>query len=268
MIAAKLLTFLWKDWLQVRSYRLAFIMENVGLLVPLAGLFFMSRMFGSVEIPSINRYGGNYITFALLGIIIVTYSFTGLRAFSTTLRAAQVSGTLEMLLLTRANLPTILAGWSLYPFLRATVQMLIYLVAGFLILGLQIDQVNLAATLLILVLTVVIMCGLGILAAAFTLVFKQGDPFTGLMSMAAGMLSGTLYPISVLPGWLEAAAKVLPQTYLIEAMRLAVLDGASIADLAPQLGPLLVFVAALPGSLIVFDYAMHRARVEGSLGQF
>ena len=86
------------------------------------------------------------------------------------------------------------------------------------------------------------------------------------MGMAGGMLSGAVYPVSVLPGWLEPVAKVLPQTYLIEAMRLTVLDGASIADLAPQLGPLLVFVAALPGSLIVFDFAMHRARVEGSLG--
>ncbi len=268
MIGSKLLSFLWKDWLQVRSYRLAFLMENAGLIVPLAGLFFMSRMFGSVEIPSIDRYGGNYVAFALLGIIIITYSFTGLRAFSTTLRTAQVSGTLEMLLLTRANLPTILVGWSLYPFLRATVQMLIYLVAGFLILGLQIDQANLAAALLVLILTVVIMCGLGILAAAFTLVFKQGDPFTALMGMGAGLLSGAVYPVSVLPGWLEAVAKVLPQTYLIEAMRLAVLEDASIADLAPQLGPLLVFAAALPGALIVFDHAMHRARVEGSLGHY
>jgi len=147
--------------------------------------------------------------------------------------------------------------------------MLVYLAGGFLILGLQLENANLPGALLTLGLIVTIMGSLGIVAASFTLVFKQGDPFTAAIVVAAGMLSGTLYPVSVLPGWLQVVARLLPQTHAIEAMRMAVLQGHSLRDLAPQLGALAIYaVLLLPLALWAFNRAMHRAKIEGSLAHY
>ena len=268
MTMRTLSTFLWKEWVEARSYKTGFLLKNVGLLLPLVGLFFLSRTFDSVKVPTIESYGGDYIAFALLGIVVATYSLTALNAFSTGLRNAQITGTLEELLQTRVNLPTLIVGWSLYPFLQATFQMLAFLVVGFLILGLRLDSANLASAALVLVLSVIVMASLGILAASFTLVFKRGNSFSGVINGATGLLSGIIYPVSVLPDWLQVFAKLIPHTHAIEALRLAVLQGHSIAELAPQLIPLLCFVAIVPVALAVFNYAMYRAKIDGSLAHY
>jgi ABC-2 type transport system permease protein len=261
--------FIWRSWQQSRSYKIAFALQFLGILVPLTGLIFMGRLFNTVDISSISRYGGNYAAFMLVGVVVTSYSGIALRAFSGNLRAAQFTGTLEVLLLTRASLPTIVFGWSLYPFLRATVFMLVYLTGGFLILGLRLDNANVGSAFLALLLTVTVMGSMGIMAASFTLVFKQGDPFTAAIVVASGLLSGTMYPVSILPGWLQAISRILPQTHAIESMRLAVLQGYSVGDLMPQLGALAIYaVLLLPLSLLTFKLAMHRAKIEGSLAHY
>lgn len=264
----KSLAFIWQDWLQAKSYRVAFLFQNIGLIAPMIVLILLSRVFNGVEVPAIERYGGSYVPFSFVGIVLTTYSFTALRSFSGGLRRAQVTGTLEVLLLTKANLPTIILGWSLYPFLQSTLQLIIYMSIGFLILGLSFEGANLLGAALTLVLTVIIMGGMGILAASFTLVFKQGDPFTGVMVAASGLLSGTVYPVSALPGWLQVVSQALPQTHAIEAMRLAILRNFSIAELMPQLLPLVGFALIVPLALWAFSFAMYRAKLEGSLAHY
>lgn len=269
MTLAKPLAFLWKDWVQAKSYRLGFIVENASLLAPLLMLFFLGRLFNPVDVPAIHPYGGNYATFAFVGLVVMTYSFTGLRAFSTGVRQAQVAGTLEVLLLTKARLPTIIVGWSMFPFVQSTVHMVVTLVLGFLILGLQLDNANPLGALLVVLITVVVMASVGVIAAGFTLLFKQGEPFTGLLVAVSGLISGTLYPVSVLPGWLQGASQLLPQTHTIEAMRLALLRGASIADLSLQLMVLLLFALVLaPLAMMTFRYATYRARRDGTLAHY
>lgn len=265
----KLLAFLWKDWEQARSYRLAFIFQSGSAGLTLAGLYFMNRLFRSIELEAIDSYGGNYVAFILIGIVVTVYSGTALRAFSTSMRQAQVMGTLEVLLLTRATLRTVVFGGFTYPFLQATVSMIVYVVGGFLILEVSFEDVNLVGVLLAMALTMTIMISLGIVAASVTLVSKQGDPFTRVLIIAAGMLSGALYPVSVLPGWLQSVAQILPQTHAIEAIRLAVLQGSSVQEIAPQLGVLALYaVAVAPLAMISISYAMRRAKVEGSLAHY
>ena len=266
---AQFSAFFWRDLTEARSYRLAFVMQNVVAFVPLVTLFFLDRVFHDLEVGVISQYGGNYVTFALVGIVVTTYSAAALRSFSGSLRNAQVSGNLEVLLLTRANLETMLFGWSLYPFLRATLQSLAYLVAGYLILGLELGQANSAGVVLTLALTMATMVSLGIVAASFVLVFKRGDPFTAALVLGAGLFSGTMYPVTVLPNWLEYVAKAIPQTHTIEAMRQAILNSASLSDIAPQLLTLLGFaLVSLPISIWIFRKAMTRAKREGSLAHY
>jgi len=72
-----------------------------------------------------------------------------------------------------------------------------------------------------------------------------------------------------LPDWLQLLARLLPITYALEGMRLALLQDASIHDLLPQIAALSLFsVILLPGSLFSFRYAVKRAKIEGSLTHY
>jgi len=77
------------------------------------------------------------------------------------------------------------------------------------------------------------------------------------------------YPIAVLPGWMQVLSRLIPVTYALEAMRLALLQGASFGELLPDILALAVFgVVFLPASLVAFRYAVGRARVDGSLTHY
>lgn len=269
MILRKLYAFLWRDWQQARSYRLSFAMQTVGLAVPLVSLYFMGRLFNQVDVSPVDEYGGNYPAFALVGVIIVGYSGTALRSFTGALRSAQVTGTLEILVLTPTSLPTMMFGWSLYPFLRSTLFLFVAMFGGLFILGLSFAGANVISAVVTVLLTITVMGSLGIVAASFTLVFKQGDPFTAIIVLASGMLSGTLYPVGILPAWLQGVAQMLPQTHAIEAMRLAVLQGQTVPELAPRLGALAIYAAILvPIGIFTLRKAMHQARIDGSLAHY
>ncbi len=268
-MARDLWILLWKDLRVARSYRFAFFVQMVSIVAPLVLLVFLERTLGGISVPSISEYGGNYVSFLLLGVVVTTFSATSLGAFSQSLRTAQVTGTLEALLFTKARLPVLVIGMSLYPFVRESLRMAIYIAGGFVVLGLALDTVNLLPALVVFALFLTVMLSMGLMAASFTLVFKQGDPITLLLVAGSGFLSGVIYPVEVLPLWLQKVALALPQTHAIEGLRLSVLSNASFSDISAQLIVLGIFaVIMLPLAVVGFSVAMDQARTEGSLAHF
>ena len=72
-----------------------------------------------------------------------------------------------------------------------------------------------------------------------------------------------------LPPLLRALAQWLPITHALAGMRRAVLEGASVGALAPQLQALALFaIIGLPLSIFLFYAGMKWTRTAGSLGHF
>jgi ABC-2 type transport system permease protein len=96
--------------------------------------------------------------------------------------------------------------------------------------------------------------------------FKRGNPskwfFIGISSVVGGML----FPVSILPGWLQVVAYLNPVTYALDAMRAALLDGASLVAVAKPLLILFLFaIVLLPTSIMAFSWALRRTKVTGTL---
>ena len=72
-----------------------------------------------------------------------------------------------------------------------------------------------------------------------------------------------------MPGWLQWVARLLPISYALHGMRLALLTGARWAELLPDILTLILFCVILfPLSILTFRYAVERARRDGSLAQY
>ena len=112
----KLLAILQRDFLAVRSYRLSFIFEFVGPVFLLVAFFFLASVLEAAFLPSLERYGGNFFAFALIGIVFSSYVSISLATTSGNVRAYQASGTLEVILTTQTGLGTVILGSSLYSF--------------------------------------------------------------------------------------------------------------------------------------------------------
>lgn len=263
------LAFLRRDWRIQISYRVAFVLQLLGVLFSLLLFYFLSALIGDAAAPHLADYGGDYFAFVLIGLALAGYFGVGLRSFASNLREAQTTGTLEAMLLTPTRLSTIILSSSLFDYGLVTFQVIAYLVFGAAFFGVRFNG-NWPAALLILALTVVAMTSVGIIAASFIMVLKRGDPVTWLVGNMLQLLGGVYYPIAVLPGWLQVPAKLLPVTYALGAMRKALLTNAPLRDLLwPDLAALaLACVVLAPISLLAFRAAVRRAKRDGSLAHY
>jgi ABC-2 type transport system permease protein len=261
--------FLKRDLSQAISYRLSFLLQLVGIFFSVAIFYFLSKLFGGAIAPQLNAYGGDYFSFVLIGLAFTGYMGLSMSSFADSIREGQVMGTLEIMLLSPTRLSSILFSSSLWSYLLTTLRVVVYLALGVLVFGASLNQANLATALIVLILSITSFSSIGILSAAFVLLIKKGDPVAWLLGSVSSLLAGVYYPISVLPDWLEPLSRILPLTYALDAMRLAMLKGYSLYEVRFDILVLLGFTLVLtPLAFLVFRKALKRAKMEGSLIQY
>lgn len=264
----RLSAFLIRDFYTETSYRLAFTTGVGGVLLRAFIFFFLAQFIGESAAPLLREYGGDYFAFVLIGIALGGYFGVGLTGFASALRDAQTTGTLEALLLTPTPVSLVIIGSAAWSYVYTTFRVFVYLLLG-LLLGVNLSGANLPAALLVLLLSIISFASIGILAASVIMVVKRGDPVTALFGNAANLIGGVFYPITIMPDWLQTLAHLLPITYALRAMRLALLSQATWYDIAFDLLALLLFCLILvPVSLLAFRYAVERARADGSLAHY
>lgn len=264
----KPLLFLQRDMLTEVRYPMSFALQLLGILFSTATFYFVARLFGVSVAPHLGSYGGDYFAFVLIGIAFAGYQSVALYNFSSVIQSAQVMGTLEAMLVTPTRLSTILFSSSLWTFTFTSLRVVVYLLAGIFVFGASL-RANWLSAFVILCLSILSMSGIGILSASFIMVFKQGSPINFLIGSLSSLLAGVYYPVQVLPAWLQTLARFFPLTFSLEAMRRALLNGETLADLSHEVAMLALFsVVLLPLGLAAFRYAVWRARRDGSLAQF
>lgn len=261
--------FLWRDFINEASYKFAFSLQLFGILISTITYFFLSKLLGDIGVSYLKPYGGNYFSFILIGIAFFSYLRISIDGISKSIREGQMLGTLEALLVTQTGIPTIIISSSLYSFIFASFKVAVYLLLGVFVFGLNMGNANFAGALLILFLTIISFSSFGIISASFVMVLKRGDPISSIFTSVSGILGGLYYPVSVLPGWLQKLSYLLPVTYSLEGMRLALLQGYSLRELMPNIVALLLFsTIMLPLSIFIFGYAVKRAKIDGTLTQY
>ena len=263
---ARVLAIARRDAAVQLSYRFGLLARFTEVGVTATTLFFISKLVGNPE--QLAPYRGDYFAFALIGAVIISFATLGLGAFSRTISDEQQAGSLEVLLSVPAPLSVILAGTFVVPLALTALEVLVYAVIAA-SLGIRFSFGAIALALPALALTIAGFCALGVLSAALIVLTKRGDPVTLVAARATAVLAGSLFPISVLPGWLQAVAKLVPAYYGLQAMRSALLAGAGLRDIAGDLVVLGGFAVVLvPLSLACFARAVGVARVSGTLGTY
>lgn len=173
----KSLAFVCKDFICDSSYQFAFVAQFIGILLSVMTFFFLSKLFGSAISPYLKLYGGDYFSFVLIGLAFGNYLRVSLSSFSNCIREAQILGTLEAILLTQTEIPTIIVCSALYSFVITSMRVIVFLLLGVFAFGLEMGKANFGGAFLILSITIVAFSSLGIISASFIMVLKRGDPF-------------------------------------------------------------------------------------------
>jgi ABC-2 type transport system permease protein len=176
-------------------------------------------------------------------------------------------GTIEYTMMAPISRLTHMLGVSLFSVIYGLARSALLLGVLSLFFSVDLSNANLGGAALVLLAGSVSFIGFGIMAAVLPLLFpERGEEMTFVISSLMLLVSGVYYPISVLPDWMEPLATVSPATYVLEGMRLALLEDAPTVALGSSLAPILLLgAAALPIGIAVFGWGERYAKRTGRL---
>ncbi len=127
--------------------------------------------------------------------------------------------------------------------LIALVQSVIIVGVGSMLFGVEITG-SIALTVVFVILGAVAFLALGYVVASFAKTEDSANGMTSVIQFPMMFLSGTFFPIDSMPDFLQGIARIIPLTYLSDALRQVMVGGAAFA-------PLYVCAAVLLGWLVV-----------------
>lgn len=261
----------WLEYRNLRYYPSNLALAGVQELTAVGVWYFTARFLDAGASASVAQYGGNYLAYVVVGVLLNQICLAALNGPFTTISDAFWDKRLETYRLSIhgiwANLLGRL-GWSVgFSVVLQSVALVVLLLAG----GLDLrTDINIPLVLLVCLLLVAANAGLGIAGASlfFLLEVKSGqDPITWAYRYLVMLVSGLYVPLSILPGWLRAIGSVLPQTYGLAAVRALVLTGADPRLVVGGIAGLLVTSALACGAGFgMLTWALRRAERHGGIG--
>jgi len=269
LILRKIILFIERDIVETISYRLTFIMQFISIFIHMIVWYFIAKLFGHTVTPQLKGIGGDYFSFVLVGIAFTRFFDAGLNVFSAKIGEAQIKGTLEAMLVTSTSASSILIFSSLWAFFYALIHILVYFISGTLFFNANLLNGNFILVIFVFLLSGLSLSGIGIIAAAFMIIFKRSLYLPTIMSYLFQIFSGVYFPVSTLPTWLANVSFALPITYSLRAVRGLALQGLSLREVSFDIIILITFtLILLPLGLLFFEYAIKKAKKNGSLGAF
>ena len=176
-------------------------------------------------------------------------------------------GTIEYTFMSPVPRFTHLIGMCGATLVRATAFSIAILAAVTLFVPVDLSNANVLSALVLLGVGALAFVGLGIASASFPLIWtEKGLQMAYIVQAVVLLVSGVYYPTDVLPAWMQVLSTISPATYVIEGMRMALLDGADLLTLWPKVWPALVVgVLSVPLGLRLFVEVERYAKRTGRL---
>ena len=206
-------------------------------------------------------------TILLIGAVIWSYLGIVFEILTETVAWERWEGTIEYTFMAPLSRAVHLLGMGAFAVLYGVLRTALLFAVVALFFDLSFPHADFLAAILLLAVASASFVGVGMMTAVLPLISPEKGAQLGFI--AQGMLlvvSGVYYPVDVMPQWMQALATISPATYALDGIRAAVLDGASVAETAHDLWPLVLMGAlAIPLGLAVFRAGERYAKRHGKL---
>ena len=263
----------WLEYRNLRFYPISLGLAAIQEITTVGVWYFVARFLHSAADSSVVQYGGNYLAFVVLGVLLNQVALAALAGPFQTISDAFWDKRLETYRLSIHGIWANILGRLAWDVTFSTVLQLAALVILIAIGAIQIHAgIHLELALLAFLLLIGANAGLGIAGASlfFLLEVKNGsDPITWAYKYLVMLAAGLYVPVLLLPVWLRVAGEVLPQTYAFAAERSIVLTGAGWSQGSVGhdiVGLAIGTVVALSAGFAMLNLALRRAERRGGIG--
>lgn len=254
-----------RDYLVNRSYRLTLVLELFFGILSLLIYYFISRTFGDGTTQDLAG-ASSYFAFAAVGVALSMVIQAASARVAIRVREEQMTGTLEAIVAQPVTAAELAAGLAGFHFLFAMLRALVYILVAGLWLGVDLSEADWVGFAVVLVVSGVALTCIGVALAALVLVVKRAEVFVSAATLALTLLGGAYFPVSVLPGWVEPLARILPTRFAFDGVRAALFRGEDWA--VPAVSLAAFSAAALPLGLLIFKRGLVFAKSRGSLASY
>ena len=216
-----------------------------------------------------NVDGRFLVLYLVIGTLVWRYLTTVFYWITDVISIERWEGTIEYTLMAPVRRVVHMAGQTIWAVFYGLFFTGVILGVTVLVFDLDLSQANLWGSLVMLMAGSFSFIGISIMVSTLPLLFpERGAQMTHIVIAVLLLVSGVYYPIEVLPRALQAVGVVSPATYVLEGVRLTLLEGTSTSQLWPQIWPVLLMGAVLiPLGLWVFNLAERYAKRAGKLAR-
>jgi ABC-2 type transport system permease protein len=213
------------------------------------------------------QQANDLVLFLLIGTLVWAYLSAVLDDISLVVTWERWEGTIEHTLMAPVPRVAHLIGTAVFGVLHALARTTLIMLFSLPFFDVDLGGASWPAVAAVLLVGSLSLVGLGILAGVLPLLYpERGEQMSFMVQAVVLLVSGVYYSVATLPGWLEAVSHVSPATYLLRAVRGAVIDGQGVGDTTGDLVIMLVFaVVLIPASIAVFTAAERWAKRTGRL---
>ena len=213
-----------------------------------------------ISVERMNLIGSrtNQFEFLAPGFMALTVVMGTLTGLGAAISREKEQGTMDGIMVAPISRNAIVAG-------KMTAQTVRGLIQGFLILGLSMllfgVQVYGSPILMVIVMLLGVssFAGIGLIVTSVAPEQETAQMMMMLLQFPMMFLSGLLFPMDQLPGWLQWVGKALPLYYAADALRKVVVLSASFSQILPDVVVLALYSLATLGIAIpIFNKAMTR----------
>ena len=265
----KFLAFFQKDLKIAFTYKFNILMQIFAILFFLS-LFFYAFIGSTLSDDDFSARNQYYEFFKILiGIALIDFMFSSMSVFSREIRLAQTHGTLEALILTRTSILTILLSSYALTFVRAIFRILIYILIGKIIFGVEISYLDIPILFSLLIYSSIPFIGIGLIAASFIILFKVGNIINFLVGITSIFFSGIFFSVDALPNNFGIIGNGLPLTMGLDLIEKILLEGLDLNKVFPELLRILYLIFIfLPSGIFLVYYSLKVAKKNGSLNYY
>ncbi|MGC1121678.1 MAG: ABC transporter permease [Candidatus Methanofastidiosia archaeon] len=261
----KLFSFLKREVKMMITYKSAMFFNYLNMIMNMAIFFFFASMFGIKNLEALEGYGGDVISYVVLGSMGWTFLWTIMDSASNSMTQEMKMGTFEVILLTPTSPVFVVLAYTVWGILMSSAGIILILITSVVVFGVVINA-NFLLAFFVLLIVIVMMSGFGLMVGGLNVYVKQVGAIVDVIQRISYFLCGVVFPVSVLPQIVQPVAKFLPFYYALNALRLSLSVDPSLEALLPQMVLLSILAA---GSFLVgvltFRRGLRKARKEGTL---
>ncbi len=253
-------------------FRLTALMTAANIAAGIATFYYMQVVVGSNPglRGEVYRLYGGAAGFMAVGVALNALLTIGVNAVARSIKDEHQQGTFSFWMMCRRPIVSLVMQSSLGEFLLAAVNAIVTFVVLVNVFGVHFN-INLPAALLVGLIAVLSSIGVGLAAAGVAVAGGSGrNPVLWAWGLATNFMCGVFVPVEVFNSQpiLYYLTHIVPNTYILLAMRGAVLRNQAVTDpglLGQLLYPTVFAAVMLVAGVLIFDRGVRRALRLGGL---